>query len=66
VEPVVPPPEPRHLVAQRLLALCLQEHRVGENLWQQWWDGIGPFGSGAAPVVRPGDLVTRVSSSGYG
>ncbi|MFD6324789.1 DEAD/DEAH box helicase [Streptomyces sp. NPDC058442] len=52
VEPVVPPPEPRHLVAQQLLALCLQEYRVGENLWEQWWGGLGPFGSGAAPVVR--------------
>ncbi len=29
VEPVVPPPLPLHLVAQQLLALCLQEHRVG-------------------------------------
>ncbi|MBO4254794.1 DEAD/DEAH box helicase [Streptomyces griseorubiginosus] len=52
VEHVTPPPEPRHLVAQQLLALCLQEHQVGENLWQQWWGGIGPFGPGAAPVVR--------------
>lgn len=52
VEPVVAPPEPRHLVAQQLLALCLQEHRVGENLWQEWWGGMGPFGSGALPVVR--------------
>lgn len=52
VEPVVPPPEPRHLVAQQMLALCLQEHRVAENLWQEWWGGGGPFGPGAAPVVR--------------
>jgi len=36
VEPVVAPPEPRHIVAQQLLALCLQEGRVGEKLWQQW------------------------------
>ncbi|MFF2974638.1 DEAD/DEAH box helicase [Streptomyces albidoflavus] len=52
VEPVVAPPEPRHLVAQQLLALCLQEHRVGENLWQEWWGGMGPFGPGASPIVR--------------
>ena len=26
-----PPPEPRHIVAQQLLALCLQEHRVGDQ-----------------------------------
>jgi ATP-dependent helicase Lhr and Lhr-like helicase len=36
VEPVVAPPEPRHIVAQQLLALCLQEHRVGENVWREW------------------------------
>ncbi|MEF9522909.1 MULTISPECIES: DEAD/DEAH box helicase [Streptomyces] len=52
VEPVVPPPEPRHLVAQQVLALCLQEHRVGENLWQEWWGRLGPFGPAAGPVVR--------------
>ncbi|MEU2053384.1 DEAD/DEAH box helicase [Streptomyces bungoensis] len=52
VEPVTAPPEPRHLIAQQLLALCLQEHRVGENLWQEWWGGLGPFGAGAETVVR--------------
>ncbi|MGA5358804.1 DEAD/DEAH box helicase [Streptomyces purpurascens] len=52
VEPVTPPPEPRHLVAQQLLALCLQEHRVGENLWQEWWGDLGVFGTAAEPVVR--------------
>ena len=36
VEPVSPPPEPRHIVAQQLLALCLQENRIGERLWQEW------------------------------
>ena len=36
VEPVAPPPEPRHIVAQQLLALCLQEKRIGDKLWQDW------------------------------
>jgi ATP-dependent Lhr-like helicase len=52
VEPVVPPPEPRHIVAQQVLALCLQEHRVGDRLWPEWWNGLGPFGPDAEPVVR--------------
>ncbi|MFE4213602.1 DEAD/DEAH box helicase [Streptomyces sp. NPDC056844] len=52
VEPVVAPPEPRHIVAQQLLALCLQEHRVGEHLWQEGWNGLDPFGSSAEPIVR--------------
>ncbi|MGW5271344.1 DEAD/DEAH box helicase [Streptomyces sp. NPDC004044] len=52
VEPVVAPSEPRHIVAQQVLALCLQEHRVGDRLWQDWWGGLGPFGSSAEPIVR--------------
>jgi ATP-dependent Lhr-like helicase len=36
VEPVEPPPDPRHITAQQILALCLQEHQVGENLWSEW------------------------------
>jgi ATP-dependent helicase Lhr and Lhr-like helicase len=51
VEPVIPPPDPRHIVAQQILALCLQEHRVGENLLAQWWNGLGPFGPSARPIV---------------
>lgn len=51
VEPIVPPPEPRHIAAQQLLALCLQEHRVGDRLWAEWWNGLGPFGPSAAPIV---------------
>jgi ATP-dependent helicase Lhr and Lhr-like helicase len=36
VEPVSAPPDPRHIAAQQLLALCLQEGRVGEKVWKQW------------------------------
>ncbi|MFD9615996.1 DEAD/DEAH box helicase [Streptomyces virginiae] len=52
VEPVTAPPEPRHIAAQQILALCLQEHRVGDQLWREWWGGLGPFGPAAEPVVR--------------
>ncbi|WP_328764022.1 DEAD/DEAH box helicase [Streptomyces sp. NBC_00272] len=52
VETVTAPPEPRHIVAQQVLALCLQEHRVGDRLWQEWWGGLGPFGPAAEPIVR--------------
>ena len=52
VEPIVPPPEPRHIVAQQLLALCLQEHRVGDKLWPEWWNGLKPFAHGSEPIVR--------------
>ncbi|MGI5154398.1 DEAD/DEAH box helicase [Microbispora sp. CA-102843] len=49
VEPITAPPEPRHIMAQQMLALCLQEHRVGSQLWPQWWNGL--FSDAARPVV---------------
>ncbi|MER7164664.1 DEAD/DEAH box helicase [Micromonospora sp. NPDC000207] len=52
VEPVNAPPEPRHIVAQQVLALCLQEHRVGDQLWPLAWNGLGPFGESSEPIVR--------------
>jgi ATP-dependent Lhr-like helicase len=52
VEPVTPPPEPRHIMAQQMMALCLQEHRVGDQLWVQWWNGLEPFARSGEPIVR--------------
>jgi ATP-dependent Lhr-like helicase len=52
VEPVTAPPEPRHIVAQQVLALCLQEHRIGSRLWGEAWNGLSPFDHTAAPIVR--------------
>ncbi|MGV9380019.1 DEAD/DEAH box helicase [Nonomuraea sp. NPDC003707] len=49
VEPINPPPDPRHIMAQQMLALCLQEHRVGSHLWPEWWNGL--FGGDAKAVV---------------
>lgn len=52
VEPVVPPPEPRHLVAQQLLAVTLQKHKLGDRLWADEWNGLAPFDMSAAPILR--------------
>jgi ATP-dependent Lhr-like helicase len=52
VEPVVAPPSPRHIAAQQILALCLQQHQVGDQVWPQWWNGLDPFGPGSEPIVR--------------
>ncbi|MFV2195462.1 DEAD/DEAH box helicase [Nocardiopsis sp. LOL_012] len=52
VEPVTAPPEPRHLVAQQLLALTLQKHRIGDHLWFEEWNGLAPFDSSAAPILK--------------
>jgi ATP-dependent helicase Lhr and Lhr-like helicase len=51
VEPVAPPPEPRHIVAQQLLALCLQEKRIGEQLWQDWLS-LPDLAVSARPITR--------------
>ncbi|GHC08920.1 ATP-dependent helicase [Streptomyces anthocyanicus] len=52
VEPVKPPPEPRHLVAQQLLAVTLQQHKLGDQLWDRQWNGLAPFDQSAAPILR--------------
>jgi ATP-dependent Lhr-like helicase len=51
VEPVVPPPSPRHIVAQQLLALALQNGAVGTQTWEQWWAGLGPMAADGAAVL---------------
>jgi ATP-dependent Lhr-like helicase len=43
VEPVVPPPEPHHIFAQQLMALCLQERGVGRRDWRDWLDRVPAF-----------------------
>jgi ATP-dependent Lhr-like helicase len=51
VEPVLAPPAPRHIAAQQMLALCLQEHRVGSNLWRSWFGALGVFDSSADEIL---------------
>jgi ATP-dependent helicase Lhr and Lhr-like helicase len=43
VEPITAPPSPRHIAAQQLLALALQEHWVGIGTWKQWWGDLPLF-----------------------
>lgn len=52
VEPIVPPPHPRHIAAQQLMALCLQEHRLAFGEWSQWWDDLPVFDSAAPEIVE--------------
>jgi ATP-dependent helicase Lhr and Lhr-like helicase len=51
VESVIPPPEPRHIVAQQLLAVCLQKHSIGRQLWADEWNDLPPFDASAGPVM---------------
>jgi ATP-dependent helicase Lhr and Lhr-like helicase len=50
LEPIVPPPEPYHILAQQVMALCLQERGVGRRDWQGWLRGVPAFV--AMPVGR--------------
>lgn len=52
VEPVRATPEPRHIVAQQLLALALQENTIGKALWHGAWNGLPPFDRSAEPIIR--------------
>ncbi|HKS43678.1 MAG TPA: DEAD/DEAH box helicase [Amycolatopsis sp.] len=43
VEPITAPPSPRHIAAQQLMALALQEHRIGASTWKEWWGDLPLF-----------------------
>ena len=43
VESVVPPPEPFHIFAQQLLALALQQGRIGHKTWREWLGAMPAF-----------------------
>ena len=43
VEPIEPPAHPRHIAAQQLMALCLQEHRITMGARREWWGDLPLF-----------------------
>ncbi len=43
VEPVQAPPEPYHILAQQLMALCLQERGIGRSEWFGWLEAVPAF-----------------------
>ena len=55
VEPIVPPAEPYHVLAQQLMALSLQESGIGRHTWMGWVRGVPGFAQiagGARPRGR--------------
>ena len=60
VEPVLPPPTPRHVVGQQLLALCLQEGTVGAQTWPEWLGSLTL--ASAAEVV---EIATWLVDTGH-
>src|SRR5664280_2076395 len=58
VEPVVAPSRPLHLLAQQLLALCLQHGRVGRQTWTEGLGGLELGTVGEASRVTDWMLAT--------
>lgn len=52
VEPIIPPPHPRHIAAQQLMALCLQQHRISAAEWSQWWGDLPVFDDSTPEIVE--------------
>lgn len=58
VEPITPPAAPRHLAAQQLLALALQEGAFGASTWRSWWRDL--------PVMADGEaILAHLRGEGY-
>lgn len=52
VEPIEPPAHPRHIAAQQLMALCLQEHRISASARTQWWGDLPVFDDTADQILQ--------------
>lgn len=52
VEPVVPPPSPRHIAAQQFMGLALQEGRFGASTWRQWWGDLAVMADGETVLAH--------------
>lgn len=52
VEPIEPPEHPRHIAAQQLMALCLQEHRITASARNEWWGDLPVFDDTADQIMQ--------------
>lgn len=55
IEPIEPPVEPYHILAQQLMALSLQEGGVGRSTWLEWIRSVPAFRE--MPVERIEQIV---------
>src|SRR5208283_1015760 len=62
VEPIQPPPEPYHVLAQQLMALVLQERGIGRYTWLEWVAGVPGFTN--LPAERIQEVVAWMLSQG--
>jgi ATP-dependent Lhr-like helicase len=67
VEPVQPPPNPRHIEAQQLLALALQEGAIGLNTWHEWWPEFNMMADGdeILDFLLSGEFLSSDSGMGF-
>jgi len=56
VEPIAPPPEPYHVLAQQLMALVLQHSGIGRHTWLEWVRRVPAFSQ--MPPERIQEVVT--------
>jgi ATP-dependent Lhr-like helicase len=61
-EPVEPPPEPYHIFAQQLMALCLQERGVVRRDWRAWLDRVPAFAR--MPEERADEVIAWMLAEG--
>lgn len=64
VENVVAPPHPRHLAAQQLLALALQDGSFGASDWPRWWGDLPLMADGAEVLAYLREQEFLVEDSG--
>lgn len=57
VEPIEPPAHPRHIAAQQLMALCLQEHRITATARRDWWGDLPLFDDSTERILE--NLITE-------
>lgn len=64
IEDIVAPPHPRHLAAQQLLALALQEGSFGVSDWSRWWGDLPLMADGAEVLAYLREQEFLVEDSG--
>ncbi|MCG6867377.1 MAG: DEAD/DEAH box helicase [Gammaproteobacteria bacterium] len=63
VEPVTPPRKPFPVLAQQVMALCLQEGGVGRHTWHDWLRGV--FQAARLTRTESEQLVEHMLDQGY-
>ena len=62
VEPITPPAEPYHVLAQQLMALVLQDRGIGRHTWFEWVHRVPAFSQ--LPPERIQEVVTWMLKQG--